>query len=103
MELILSGKIISAEEARNIGLVNQVVGQGELEEATKAFVKPYLTLSSEVLRLTLKAVKSGLRDPLEPSLQIIEDIYLKELLQTADAQEGLKAFLEKRKPQWQNK
>ena len=103
MELILSGKTVSAQEARNIGLVNQVVGQGELESATTAFLKPYLTLSAEVLRLTLKAVKSGLRDPLEPSLQAIEDIYLKELLKTADAQEGLKAFLEKRKPQWQNK
>jgi cyclohexa-1,5-dienecarbonyl-CoA hydratase len=103
MELILSGKIISAQEAKSIGLVNQVVGPGELETATAAFVKPYLNLSASVLKLTLKAVKSGLRDPLEPSLQAIEDVYLKELLKAADAQEGLKAFLEKRKPQWQNK
>ena len=103
LELILSGKIVSAQEAKNIGLVNQVVGQGELEAATAEFVKPYLKLSGKVLGLTLKAVKSGLRDPLEPSLQAIEDVYLKELLKAADAQEGLKAFLEKRKPRWQNK
>jgi cyclohexa-1,5-dienecarbonyl-CoA hydratase len=41
-------------------------------------------------------------DDLEPSLKLIEDIYLNELMNTADAQEGLKAFLEKRKPEWKN-
>lgn len=102
MELILSGKTISAGEARDMGLINQVVEREGLETATEAFLKPYLRLSAEVLRLTKKAVKSGLMDPLEPSLRIIEDIYLKELLKTADAQEGLVAFLEKRKPQWRN-
>ena len=102
MELILSGKTISAGEARDMGLINQVVGRDGLETATEAFLKPYLRLSAEVLRLTKKAVKSGLMDPLEPSLRTIEDIYLKELLKTADAQEGLVAFLEKRKPQWRN-
>ncbi|MBW6486722.1 MAG: enoyl-CoA hydratase/isomerase family protein [Syntrophobacterales bacterium] len=102
MELILSGKTISAGEARELGLINQVVGRDELETATAAFLKPYLRLSAEVLRLTKKAVKAGLMDPLEPSLQTIEAIYLQELLKTTDAQEGLVAFLEKRKPQWRN-
>jgi cyclohexa-1,5-dienecarbonyl-CoA hydratase len=102
MELILSGKIISAEEARTMGLVNLVVPEEELEEATVRFVKPYLKLSAEVLRKTKKAVSAGLMDDFEPSLKVIEDIYLNELMQTADAQEGLKAFLEKRKPEWKN-
>jgi len=65
-------------------------------------VKPYLKLSAEVLRKTKKAVSAGLMDDFEPSLKAIEDIYLNELMQTADAQEGLKAFLEKRKPEWKN-
>jgi len=41
-------------------------------------------------------------DDLEPSLRIIEDIYLNELMMTADAQEGLQAFLDRRSPNWKN-
>ncbi|MBW1731746.1 MAG: enoyl-CoA hydratase/isomerase family protein [Deltaproteobacteria bacterium] len=102
MDLILTGRIVSAEEALGMGLVNKVVPPDELESATQDFVKPYLKLSAEVLRLTKKAIMKGLRDDLEPSLKVIEDIYLNELMKTADANEGLKAFLEKRKPEWKN-
>jgi len=102
MDLILSGRIISAEEALTMGLVNKVVGKEALEAATQEFLKPYVKLSAEVLRKTKKAIMAGLLDDLEPSLKIIEGSYLDELMKTADAQEGLKAFLEKRKPEWKN-
>jgi len=102
MDLILSGRIISAQEALQMGLVNRVVKEAELEKETSDFLKPYLRLSAEVLRITKKAVVAGLRDDLEPSLKVIEDIYLNELMKTHDADEGLKAFLEKRKPVWKN-
>jgi cyclohexa-1,5-dienecarbonyl-CoA hydratase len=102
MDLILSGRIITAAEALQLGLINKVVKDEDLEKETEAFVKPYLKLSAEVLRQAKKAVMAGLRDDLEPSLKVIEDIYLNQLMKSHDAQEGLKAFLEKRKPAWKN-
>ncbi len=102
MDLILSGRIISAEEAFGMGLINKVVSKDDLGAATEDFLKPYLRLSAEVLRKTKKAITAGLMDDFEPSLKLIEDIYLNELMPTADAQEGLNAFLEKRKPVWKN-
>jgi cyclohexa-1,5-dienecarbonyl-CoA hydratase len=102
MDLILSGRIISAEEACRMGLVNKVVKNEDLQKETDEFIKPYLNLSGEVLRLTKKAIMQGLRDDFEPSLKLIEKIYLDELMPTHDAQEGLHAFLEKRKPVWRS-
>jgi cyclohexa-1,5-dienecarbonyl-CoA hydratase len=102
MDLILSGRTVSAEEALAMGLINKVVSREQLESATSEFVNPYLKLSAEVLRKTKKAVMAGLRDPLEPSLKVIENIYLDELMKTSDAEEGLKAFMEKRRPVWKN-
>ncbi len=102
MDLILSGRIISAEEALRFGLVNRVVSESNLESATADFLKPYMKLSAEVLRLSKKAVMVGLPDGLDPSLKKIEDIYLNELMKTHDADEGLRAFMEKRKPEWKN-
>lgn len=102
MDLILSGRVISAEEALRIGLINKVVKNEDLERETDALLKPYLGLSAEVLRLAKKAVTKGLMDELEPSLRSIEKVYLDELMKTHDAQEGLKAFLEKRKAVWKN-
>jgi cyclohexa-1,5-dienecarbonyl-CoA hydratase len=102
MDLILSGRIITAREALQMGLINRVVKDEDLEKETGDFVKPYLKLSAEVLRLAKRAVIAGLRDDLEPSLKQIEDIYLNQLMRSHDAQEGLKAFLEKRKPTWKN-
>jgi cyclohexa-1,5-dienecarbonyl-CoA hydratase len=103
MDLILSGRIVSAQEAQSIGLINKVVAKGELAQETEAFIKPYFSLSAEVLRITKKTVKAGLMDDFEPSLKAIEDIYLNELMQTEDAHEGLQAFLDKRSPEWKNR
>jgi len=85
-----------------MGLINKVVAKGDLRKETDRFIKPYLSLSAEIIRVTKRAIKAGLIDDLEPSLKIIEDIYLNELMRTADAQEGLQAFLERRSPRWKN-
>jgi cyclohexa-1,5-dienecarbonyl-CoA hydratase len=100
LELIVTGDIIGADEAKASGRVNQVVPPEELGAATEALVKKLTNLSGLVLRLTKKAVVQGLTDDRDQALGIIEKVYLDELMVTADAEEGLKAFLEKRKPAW---
>ncbi|MBW1614042.1 MAG: enoyl-CoA hydratase/isomerase family protein [Deltaproteobacteria bacterium] len=102
MDLILSGRIVSAQESMGMGLINKVVAKGDLSQETDEFIKPYLSLSAEVISITKKTIKAGLRDDFEASLKVIEEIYLNELMKTSDAQEGLKAFLEKRTPEWKN-
>jgi cyclohexa-1,5-dienecarbonyl-CoA hydratase len=103
LELIVTGDTIGAAEAQSLGLVNQVVPPEELAEATDKLVGKLLGLSGLVLKLTKKAVVGGLLDDTDQGLQVIEKVYLDELMQTHDAEEGLKAFLDKRKPEWQEK
>jgi cyclohexa-1,5-dienecarbonyl-CoA hydratase len=103
LELILTGDIIDAQQAAAIGLVNQVVPSDQLESATQALVDKLKALSGLVLRLTKQAVREGLLDDTAAGLAKIESIYLDQLMKTHDAEEGLKAFLEKRKPVWQEK
>jgi cyclohexa-1,5-dienecarbonyl-CoA hydratase len=103
LELIVTGDTIGAAEAQSLGLVNQVVPPEELEAATDKLVGKLLGLSGLVLKLTKKAVVGGLLDDTDQGLGVIEKVYLEELMQTHDAEEGLKAFLDKRKPEWQEK
>jgi cyclohexa-1,5-dienecarbonyl-CoA hydratase len=100
LELILSGETISAQEALALGLINKVVPLENLEEELKAFCGKFLSQSGLVMALTKKALKTGLLDSPEQGLKTIESVYLQELMKTHDAEEGLKAFLEKRNPVW---
>ena len=103
LELILTGDTIGAAEAKALGLVNQVVAPEDLEAATARLVGKLMGLSGVVLRHTKKAVLAGLLDDREAGLKAIEKIYLDEVMTTHDAEEGLRAFLDKRKPVWQEK
>ncbi|MBT3363733.1 MAG: enoyl-CoA hydratase [Chloroflexi bacterium] len=103
LELLLTGDIVNAQEALRLGLVNQVVPDDQLEVAADAFVAKLSSLSGIVLKLTKKAVYRGVDSDFKDVLSKIEDVYLNEVMKTADAQEGLSAFLEKRAPVWKNK
>ena len=101
LELILTGDVISAEEAQKLGMVNKVVPPEKLNEEAEAFLSKLKSLSAPVLRLARLAAMRDLSRLLN-QLSEIEEIYLSRLMRTHDAEEGLKAFLEKRKPQWKN-
>jgi cyclohexa-1,5-dienecarbonyl-CoA hydratase len=103
MELVLSGEAVSAREALEIGLVNKVVPPEALQREAEEFAARFAKLSGPVLRLARQAVVEGWDTRVEEGLRRIEEIYMKELMRTEDAQEGLRAFLEKRDPVWKGK
>jgi cyclohexa-1,5-dienecarbonyl-CoA hydratase len=102
MELILSGETISAQEALTLGLVNKVVPEASFDQEVNSFIEKFKKLSGVVLKLTKEATLAGLNDDTDKGLKVIEKIYLDRLMKTNDALEGLKAFLEKRKPTWKD-
>ncbi|MEW6377536.1 MAG: enoyl-CoA hydratase/isomerase family protein [Thermodesulfobacteriota bacterium] len=102
MELILSGEMIGAQEALTLGLVNKVVQEASLAQEVNRFIEKFTKLSGIVLKLAKEATLAGLNDDMNQGLKVIEKIYLDRLMKTNDAIEGLKAFLEKRKPNWKD-
>ena len=102
-EMILLGEIIDTNEALRLGFVNQVAPSSELNQQTEAVLAKLRVLSSSSLQMTRTALELGKRGNFESALTEVENLYLHELMQTPDATEGVKAFMDKRKPEWRNK
>ncbi len=102
-EILLSGKTIEAEEAEKIGLVNKIVPLDSFDTELEKFIQPFSELSLIGLKYSKKGIHLGLENSFLEGLDKIEKIYLEELMDAEDANEGLKAFLEKRKPSWKNR
>lgn len=103
MDLILTGSQIGATEAHRLGLVTRVVPDQELSTAVETLLRELRALSSSVLRLTKKTMARLHSPDFLKQLEEVESVYLSELMQAHDAQEGIRAFLEKRKPAWKGK
>ena len=103
IELILTGETIGSQEALTLGLVNKIIPEASLSEEVESFIAKFTKLSGAVLKLTREAALAGLHDDMDKALELIERIYLDKLMKTQDAIEGLRAFLEKRKPHWKNR
>jgi cyclohexa-1,5-dienecarbonyl-CoA hydratase len=100
MELLLGGGLIDAAEAERLGMLNRVVSRENFRAEARAFVEQFLSLSRVALIYTKRAIREASGKPFFEALFTVEQIYLKELMGTADAVEGLNAFMEKRKPVW---
>ncbi len=103
LDLILSGRIINALEARQLGLVSRLVSDSKLSEGIGALLEELRGLSPAVLRLAKRTMRKLHIDDFERQLIEVERIYLSQLMQTHDAREGIRAFLEKRAPAWEGR
>ncbi len=101
-ELLITGRTIGAEEALNMGLVNQLFeNKEEMNVGLNAWIEQHiLPKSATSLRYGVKAARIRFNHILTNFLPQVEAIYVNDLMETQDANEGVAAFLEKRKPEW---
>jgi len=103
LEMILTGEPIGAEEAQRLGLVNRVVPEESLEQEVTKLLEKISMQSAPVLEMAKRATFETTGLPLTAAIKKSCDIYLNLLMDLDDAQEGLRAIVEKRKPVWKNK
>lgn len=98
-DLLLTGRSITAEEARALRLVDEVADDPAL--AALAWVRTHLLpLSASSLRLAQRMARAGVARRFDQEIGCAERAYREDLMRSADANEGLKAFLEKRPARW---
>jgi methylglutaconyl-CoA hydratase len=101
-DLLLTGRIIGADEAYRIGLINEVVPAEKLMERARQLAEQLLENSPESLLRTKRLLTESARDELDAQIGVAfrENAAIRE---TADFREGITSFLEKRKPRWSGK
>ncbi len=100
---LLTGEVLTAQQAHQLGLVTEVVPADGLGEAVRRRVDQLTAHSAAVLRLAKRASLAPFRRAFHQALQEAERVYADELMGTEDAHEGLRAFLEKRRPSWRHR
>lgn len=100
-DLLLTGRSFTAERASAMGIVNEIVTADRLDEAVETFVEDHFApRSASSLRIATAAVRTRRAEEVERLLDEAERVYLEELLATHDGSEGIRAFLDKRRPVW---
>ena len=101
-QLMFTGDMVSAAEAERIGLVNQVVPQQQLLAVAQAMAEKIAGKSQVAIRLIKEAVDNGMEMAVDKAFAYEADLFAL-CFATADQKEGMRAFLEKRPPKWQDK
>ena len=102
LEMILTGDMISASEAERLGLVNKVVPPDELEAATMELARKLAAKSPMALQIGKTGMYAMQDVPYHDSIDYLSELFAA-LCSTEDAEEGVTAFLEKRKPEWKER
>jgi cyclohexa-1,5-dienecarbonyl-CoA hydratase len=103
LEIVLTGEPISAERALELGLVNRLVPEAKLEPSVNELIERIAAHSGPVLTMAKKAILGGMGLSLREGLKHSMNIFLNELYRLEDSQEGLRALVERRKPNWKNR
>lgn len=102
LEWILTGDLITAQEAHRLGLVNQVVPQDQVMKAAKDLARKLASKGQVAVCEALRATEQSLERPLEEGLAAEAEAFGR-VAETQDAKEGVNAFLEKRQPRFQDR
>lgn len=103
LELLLTGEAIDAAAAERLGLLNAVFAEPQFDRDCDAWLQRLYKQSASSLRFAKKAFTLAKRADFDDRLAAVERMYLDELMKSEDANEGLKAFLEKRRPVWKHR
>ena len=101
VEMILTGDMITAQEAYRVGLVNKVVPAGAVLKEARGLARKIVSRSRFACAAALRAITEGLAVPIEDGLRIEAECFV-DLADTEDIREGVNAFLEKRQPQFKD-
>ena len=102
LELLLTGDPVDAATAERLGLTNAVFAETDFNQKCDAWMQRLFKQSASSLRIAKKAFRIAQSSDFDERLASIERLYLEELMKTNDANEGLKAFIEKRNAVWTN-